>query len=113
MNPVDAQLGCYATDMANNEKSKFTFADYLSRKLYLDEFLEAMNDNRLEPWQKSEIADHYFKEQGVKDLTGDPLISPKSNGKSVKPSSCRDDPEVMKIIEKFKACSTKIRPPIS
>jgi hypothetical protein len=38
--------------------------------------------------------------------------SPKKKTDKEKPASYRDDPEVLKAIEQFKAYATKIRPPM-
>jgi len=47
--------------------------DYLSRKLSLDEFEEAMKHPELSTEQKLKITDAYFKSLGSRDIT-DQLI---------------------------------------
>ena len=46
----------------------------------------------------------------TRNLPEEPL--PEKKEEKEKPSSYRDDPEALKAIEKFKAYSTKIKPPM-
>ena len=59
--------------MKATKNSKKILKDYLSRKLSLDEFKQAMKHPDLSTRQKLEITDAHFKSLGSRDIT-DQLI---------------------------------------
>jgi hypothetical protein len=87
------------------------YNDLINVELSHEEYLVAMNDDRLEPWQKSKISDKYLASKGIKNFSGYPLKYNSSNPLS-KPASYLDDPEALKAIEDFKSYATKIKPPM-
>ena len=56
--------------MKATKNSQKILKDYLSRKLSLDEFKEAMQHPELLTKQKLKITDSYFKGLGSRDITG-------------------------------------------
>lgn len=91
--------------------SQSIYNDLINAELSHEEYLGAMNDDRLEPWQKSKISDKYLSSKGIMSFSGYPLKYTGSNPPS-KPASYLDDPEAVKAIEDFKSYATKIRPPM-
>ena len=63
--------------MKATKNSKKILKDYLSRRLSLDEFKEAMKHPDLSTTQKLEITDAHFKSLGSRDIT-DQLIGQES-----------------------------------
>tara|TARA_B100000963_G_C22318126_1_gene533089 strand:- start:261 stop:557 length:297 start_codon:yes stop_codon:yes gene_type:complete len=87
------------------------YTDLLKKELSHEEYLDAMNDDRLEPWQKSKISDNYLSSKGIENFSGYPLKYKGSNAQN-KSFSYLNDPDFVKAIEDFKSYATKIIPPM-